>query len=211
MVNTETRIMKRLQMISVVLLICAAVAGCSSNQAKGGDDEWQTYSNEFFSIDYPPNWHIWQEDVQEVPDSIPDDDRLFSQGIRLGLSSDLASSSYECVIVQKSTMGELMLENVSVAPEDWRDFSIFNSQFDDSCIDIVDDYYQDSITFGSFPAAMVGYVVAPEEGETFIQKQTVVVVDKKVLYYLNNQFLPGDEEEELMGDSILATIRFKNH
>ncbi len=128
-VNTETRIMKRLQMISVVLLICAAVAGCSSNQAKGGDDEWQTYSNEFFSIDYPPNWHIWQEDVQEVPDSIPDDDRLFSQGIRLGLSSDLASSSYECVIVQKSTMGELMLENVSVAPEDWRDFSIFNSQF----------------------------------------------------------------------------------
>ncbi len=58
---------------------------------------------------------------------------------------------------------------------------------------------------------MVGYVVAPEEGETFIQKQTVVVVDKKVLYYLNNQFLPGDEEEERMGDSILATIRFKNH
>ncbi len=204
--------MRRLQVIPTLLLLCIAVAGCSSNQAKAGDndDEWHTYSNEFFSIEYPPDWHIWQEDVQEVPDTLPDDDRLFSQGFRLGLSRDMASSSYECIVVQKSAMGEFMFEELP-APENWRDFSIFNSQFDESCIDLVEDYYQDSISFGSFPAAMVGLVIAPEEGETFIQKQTVVIVDNKVLYYLNNQFLPGDEEEEHVGDSILATIRFKNH
>ncbi len=206
----ETRIMRRLQVIPTMLLLCVAVAGCSSNQAQAGDDEWQTYSNEFFSIEYPSNWHIWQEDVQEIPDSIPNDDRLFSQGIRLGLSSDLASSAYECVIVQKSFVGEFMFEELP-APENWRDMSIFSSQFDDSYIDIVEDYYRDSISFGSSPAAMVGYVVAPEEGDTFILKQTVVIVDKKVLYYLNNQFLPGDVEAERVGDSILATIRFKNH
>ncbi len=206
---TETRIMRRLQVISTMLLLCVAVAGCSSNQAQAGDDGWQTYSNEFFSIEYPPDWHIWQEDVQEVPDSIPDDDRLFSRGIRLGLSRDLASSSYECVIVQKSFVGEFMFEELP-DPENWRDMSIFSKQFDDSYIDIVEDYFQDSISFGSFPAAMVGYVVAPEEGDTIIHKQIIVIVDKKELYYLNNQFLPGDEEEERLGDSILATIRFKN-
>ncbi len=174
------------------------------------DGEWQSYSNEFFSIEYPPDWHIWQEDVQEVPDTIPDDGSLFSQGIRLGLSSDSSGSSYECVLVQKSFVGEFLFEELP-SPEDWRDVSIFSKQYDDSYIDIVEDYFQDSISFGGYPAAMVGYVVAPEEGDTFIHKQIIVIVDKKELYYLNNQFLPGDEEEERLGDSILATIRFKNH
>ncbi len=66
----------------------------------------------------------------------------------------------------------------------------------------------DSLCFGSYPAAMAGFVVALESGDTLIHKQMVVMVDKD-LYYLNNTFNWYDDGHlEQLGDSILSTVRF---
>lgn len=68
---------------------------------------------------------------------------------------------------------------------------------------------QDSIKFGPYPAAMAGFVVALESGDTLIHKQLVVMVGKD-LYYLNNTFESADNgAQEQLGDSILSTIKFR--
>lgn len=60
----------------------------------------------------------------------------------------------------------------------------------------------------TYPAAMAGFVVALESGDTLIHKQMVVRLDKD-LYYLNNTFDWHDDGSlELLGDSIISTIRF---
>lgn len=68
----------------------------------------------------------------------------------------------------------------------------------------------DSLYFGPYPAALAGFVVVPQPGDTIIQKQLVVLKGDEV-YYLNNNFDWRDDGTlEKLGDSILCSIRFLN-
>ena len=77
-------------------------------------------------------------------------------------------------------------------------------------IGTVDNLMLDSIQFGPYPAAMAGFVVITEDGDTLIHKQ-MVVMDGHDLYYLNNSYDWNDDGTlQKKGDSILSTFRIKN-
>lgn len=157
------------------------------------------YTNEFFSMKYPAHWE-YEEEVNNVNDTIPG----MSKGIRATFYNPNPYAAWHTVMVQKSVMPELF-DN----PEQWRDASVQIKQLNDQYIGIVDRYMVDSLTFGSYPAAMAGFVVVPESGDTLIHKQIVVLVNKD-LYYLNNTFDWHDNGKlEQLGDSILSTVQFK--
>ena len=53
-------------------------------------------------------------------------------------------------------------------PEEWRDLSVQLKQFSPEYIGTVDNLMLDSIQFGPYPAAMAGFVVITEVGDTAI-------------------------------------------
>lgn len=176
------------------------VLACSSSEKAGGKatetPESKVYKNEYFSLQYPSNWI--NEDEITNPDTIPS----MSKGLRSTFYNPYIP--LHSVMVQKSGLPEIFQ-----TPEEWRDASIEFKQFDPEYVGTVDKYMQDSIKFGPYPAAMAGFVVALESGDTLIHKQLVVMVGKD-LYYLNNTFESADNgAQEQLGDSILSTIKFR--
>lgn len=160
----------------------------------------QHYRNDFFSLDYPSNW-TFDEEINNMDDTIP----AMSKGIRTTLYNSNPYSEWHTVMIQKSAMFKKFQ-----APEVWRDESILLKQFDGQYIGVVDSYMLDSLHFGPYPAAMAGFVVALESGDTLIHKQMVVLVGK-YLYYLNNTFDWNDDGTlEKRGDLILSGIHFTN-
>ncbi len=201
--------MKQIHFFLIVMVVLGlTITKCSSSSSHSGETDWETYSNEFFSIDFPSDWEF-KEEINEIPDSIPFIEGAISKGIRVSLYNNDPKSKGEGVIVQKSSFGEDMISRFD-DPEFWLMTSIMSKENDDSYLGIVEDMVSDSLSFEGYPAARVGFVVEVEEGDTIIMKQTIVIVDGKELYYLNNQFIGGDDSEESLGDSILETIRFKN-
>lgn len=184
-------------------LIGIGICACTTNQNRSDSQadispQMIEYSNEFFSLKYPSNWE-YDEEINNINDTIP----AMSKGIRTTLYSSNPYSSYHTVMVQKSAMFECFK-----TPEEWRNLSVELKQFDKQYIGTVDSYMLDSLYFGPYPAAMAGFVIALESGDTLIHKQMVVMVDKD-LYYLNNTFNWRDDGQfEQLGDSILSTIRF---
>lgn len=187
----------------VIVMLGIFLYACSSSEKSGNNEkkspEMIEYHNEFFSLKYPSNWE-YDEEINNMSDTIP----AMSKGIRSTFYSNNPYSPWHTVMVQKSAMFECFK-----TPEEWRDASIQFKQFDDQYIGTVDSYMLDSLKFGPYPAAMAGFVVALESGDTLIHKQMVVMVDKD-LYYLNNTFDWHDDGTlELLGDSILSTVRFQ--
>lgn len=193
---------KSLVLIIAGLFLCTCLCACSSDKKMDNKSQntltMQEYSNEFFSLMYPSNWE-YEEDINNMNDTIP----AMSKGIRSTFYSSNPYSKWHTVMVQKSAMFECFK-----TPEEWRDASVQFKQFDDQYIGTVDSYMLDSLSFGPYPAAMAGFVVALESGDTLIHKQMVVMVDKD-LYYLNNTFDWHDDGSlVLLGDSIISTIKF---
>lgn len=193
--------MKKLLTIVVLgTILCA----CTSRVVTGNHPlidyiETEEYQNEFFSLKYPSDW-VYDEEINNMY-SIP--------GMPKGFRSTFYSSDphypWHLVMIQKSAMSGMY-----TTPEEWRDASVQFKQFDDQYIDIVDIYMQDSLRVGTHPAAMAGFIVALESGDTVIHKQTVVMVDNDT-YLLNNSFDWHDDGTlELLGDAILSSVRFKN-
>lgn len=184
-------------MLGIFLYACSSSARLGNNEKKS--PEMKEYHNEFFSIKYPSAWE-YEEEISNMCDTIPE----MSKGIRSTFYNSNPYSPCHTVIVQKSAMFECFK-----TPEKWRDLSIEFKHFDDRYIGILDSYMLDSLKYGPYPAAMAGFVVALESGDTLIHKQMVVMVDKD-LYYLNNTFDWHDDGSlELLGDFILSTVRFK--
>ena len=187
----------------VIVMLGIFLYACSSSEKSGNNEkkspEMKEYHNEFFSLKYPSNWE-YEEEINNMSDTIP----AMSKGIRSTFYSSNPYSPWHTVMVQKSAMFECYK-----TPEEWRDVSIFFKQFDDQYIATVKSYMLDSLKFGPYPAAMAGFVVTLESGDTLIHKQMVVMVDKDV-YSLNNTFDWHDDGTlELLGDSILSTVRFQ--
>ncbi len=181
-----------------IFLYACSPSKKTEEENKRPNSEMIKYNNEFFSLMYPSNWEF-DEEVNNMNDTIP----AMSKGIRSTFYSNNPYSPWHTVMVQKSAMFECFK-----TPEEWRDASIQFKQFDNQYIGTVDSYMLDSLKFGPYPAAMAGFVVALESGDTLIHKQMVIMVDKD-LYYLNNTFDWHDDGSlELLGDSILSTIRF---
>lgn len=188
------------QIILRVILSClfACTAKNKENKDVPAVPLSQHYSNDFFSLDYPSDWGI-EEEISNMYDTIP----AMSKGIRITLYNSNPDSKLHTVMIQKSAMFECFQ-----TPEGWRDASIQLKQFDDRYIGTAESYMLDSLHFGPYPAAMAGFVVALESGDTLIHKQMVVLVGKD-LYYLNNSFDWHDDGTlQKKGDSILSSVRF---
>jgi hypothetical protein len=200
--KTESRILAILPLLVVLLSICCS---CTKKKEKDADVQGslpveKTYENEFFSIEFPYKWD-YEEEVNNMCDTIS----AMSKGINVTIYHQNPQVPWPLIRVQKSAMFECFSK-----PEEWRDLSIQLKQFDDRYIGTVDSYMLDSLQFGPSPAAMAGFIVVTEQGDTVIQKQLVVMVEKEV-YYLNNTFdWKDDGTFERIGDAILETVRFKH-
>lgn len=174
---------------------------CKNSKSERISQENKIYQNEFFSLEYPFNWE-YDEEINDMCDTVP----AMSKGIRVTLFNNNPNTPWHTVMVQKSAMFECFK-----TPEEWRDASVQFKQFDDQYIGTVDSYMLDSLNFGPYPAAMAGFVVATDEGDTLIHKQ-MIIMDGKDLYYLNNTFDWNDDGTlEKKGDSILSSFRISSH
>lgn len=189
--------MRTISIISVIFLILSACSSSVKNESTPSIVKPQTYANEFFSIEYPGNWKVYEE-VNNINDS----NEAFSKGIRATFFNP--ASTWPTVAVQKSAMF-----NYFSTPEEWRDLSVQLKQFDDSYIGTVESYMLDSLQFGPYPAALAGFVVV-QGHDTIIHKQ-LVIMDGKDVYYLSNCFPWNDDGAlQLKGDAILTSFRTKN-
>ena len=189
--------MPQLKFFLIIALGTMMGVSCKNNKSENISQENRVYQNEFFSLAYPYNWD-YDEEINDMYDTIP----TMSKGIRVTLFNNNSNTPWHTVMVQKSAMFECFK-----TPEEWRDASVLLKQFDDQYIGIVDSYMLDSLNFGPYTAAMAGFVVATEEGDTLIHKQ-MVIMDGKDIYYLNNTFDWNDDGTlEKKGDSILTSFR----
>lgn len=185
-----------LSLIAVVLTAC----GSNDKMSKESSHEDKTYANEFFSMQYPYNWEV-EEEINNMADTIP----ALSKGLRATFSNSNPYAPSHTVMVQKSTMSECFK-----TPEEWRDLSVELKQFQPEYIGQVENFMLDSLQFGPYPAAMAGFVVVTEGGDTVIHKQ-MVVMDGHDLYYLNNIFDRSDDGTlQKKGDAILSTFRINS-
>ena len=193
--------MKKSLVLAAAGLILGACASEKPKEHKSQDaNGMDVYANEYFSIKYPSDWE-YEEEISEANDTLP----VITEGIRATFYSSNPTLPWHTVMIQKSAMPAEAL----ATPEEWRDMSVGLKKFDDQYLGYLDEYMQDSIKFGQYPAAMAGFVVATEEGDTLVQKQTIVKVGETI-YYLNNTYDWNDDGTlESLGDSILSTIRFK--
>lgn len=192
-------------MKNLLIFVLGAVLLCACTQSNKSADKlptvpkMQKYENEYFSIRYPSNWEC-QEDVNNMCDTLP----AFSKGLLATFWNPDPSLPYLVVSVQKSAMF-----HVFKTPEEWRDLSVQLKQFSKEYIATIDAYMLDSLDFEPYPAAMAGFIVKPEDGDTLVHVQIVVMVDSDV-YYLNNTFdYHSDGKLEEFGDVILSSIEFK--
>lgn len=192
--------MRHLIFLFLIALCILLGASCKNSKSERISQENKIYQNEFFSLEYPFNWG-YDEEINDMRDTIP----AMSKGIRVTLFNNNPNTLWHTVMVQKSAMFECFK-----TPEEWRDASVQFKQFDDQYIGTVDSYMLDSLNFGPYPAAMAGFVVATDEGDTLIHKQ-MIIMDGKDLYYLNNTFDWNDDGTlEKKGDSILSSFRISS-
>lgn len=192
--------MRYLIFLFLIALCTLLGASCKNSKSERISQENKIYQNEFFSLEYPFNWG-YDEEINDMCDTIP----AMSKGIRVTLFNNNPNTPWHTVMVQKSAMFECF-----ITPEEWRDASVQFKQFDDHYIGTVDSYMLDSLNFGPYPAAMAGFVVATDEGDTLIHKQ-MIIMDGKDLYYLNNTFDWNDDGTlEKKGDSILSSFRISS-
>ena len=185
----------------LVILAGIVLSACNTKEKRSErkTNEPKVYSNEFFSLEYPSDWD-YEEEINDMADTIP----AMSKGIRATFYKNNPYAPFHTVMVQKSTMFECF-----ETPEEWRDLSVQMKQFSPEYIGTVDNLMLDSIQFGPYPAAMAGFVVITEDGDTLIHKQ-MVVMDGHDLYYLNNSYDWNDDGTlQKKGDSILSTFRIK--
>lgn len=193
---------KLLSAILIGISICACTSPKTKPESKADTTmRMKQYNNEYFSLQYPSHWEC-EEEINNMKDSIP----VMSEGIRATFYNPNPYSPHLTVMVQKSAMTP-MIQSLKT-PEEWRDLSVEFKHFDKQYLGTVDDCMLDSLRFGPYPAAMAGFVVVLENGDTLVHKQTVVIVDND-LYYLNNTFDFHDKGYlEQLGDSILSTVKF---
>lgn len=192
--------MRYLIFLFLIALCTLLGASCKNSKSKRISQENKIYQNEFFSLEYPFNWE-YDEEINDMCDTVP----AMSKGIRVTLFNNDPNTPWHTVMIQKSAMVECFK-----TPEEWRDASVQFKQFDDQYIGTVDSYMLDSLNFGPYPAAMAGFVVATDEGDTLIHKQ-MIIMDGKDLYYLNNTFDWNDDGTlEKKGDSILSSFRISS-
>ena len=169
--------MQHLIFLFLIALCTLLGASCKNSRSDRISQDNKIYQNEFFSLEYPFNWE-YDEEINDMCDTIP----AMPKGIRVTFFNNNPNTPWHTVMVQKSAMFECFK-----TPEEWRDASVQFKQFDDQYIGTVDSYMLDSLSFGPYPAAMAGFVVATDEGDTLIHKQ-MIIMDGKDLYYLNNTF-----------------------
>lgn len=192
----ESPTMRILKLLLIIALCILPGVSCKNNKTERISQENKFYQNEFFSVEYPFNW-IYDEEINNMCDTFP----ALSKGIRVTFSNN-NPYLWHTVMIQKSAMFECFK-----TPEECRNASVQFKQFDDQYIGTVDNYMLDSLQFGPYPAAMAGFVVATEEGDTLIHTQ-MVIMDGKDTYYLNNTFDWNDDGTlEKKGDSILSSFR----
>ncbi len=188
--------MKKYLLLSLIAVVLTA---CGSNDKKlnGPTHEDKTYTNEFFSLQYPYSWEV-EEEINNMADTIPG----LSKGLRATFYNLTPYAPFHTVSVQKSAMSECFN-----TPEEWRDLSVGLKQFEPDYIATVDNFMLDSLKFGPYPAALAGFVVVTEDGDTVIHKQ-MVIMDGHDLYYLNNAYDWNDDGTlQKKGDAILSTFR----
>lgn len=191
--------MKKYLLLSLIAVILSS-CGAKDKKTKEVSHEDKTYSNEFFSLQYPYNWDF-EEEINDMTDTIP----AMSKGVRVTLYNANPYAPWHTVMVQKSAMFECF-----DTPEEWRDMSVQMKQFEPEYIGTVDNLMMDSLQFGPYPAALAGFVVLTEDGDTLIHKQ-MVVMDGKNLYYLNNTYDWNDDGTlQKKGDAILSTFRINS-
>ena len=192
--------MQHLLFLFLIALCTLLGASCKNSRSDRISQDNKIYQNEFFSLEYPFNWE-YDEEINDMCDTIP----AMPKGIRVTFFNNNPNTPWHSVMVQKSAMFECFK-----TPEEWRDASVQFKQFDDQYIGTVDSYMLDSLSFGPYPAAMAGFVVATDEGDTLIHKQ-MIIMDGKDLYYLNNTFDWNDDGTlEKKGDSILSSFRISS-
>ncbi len=189
----------------VLPLIALMAVACSAGNKKQPEGEKQeaqasrTYENEFFSISYPKTWD-YDEEINDMADTIPS----MTKGVRVTFYDRSDSAPWLTVAVQKSAM-----PNIYETAEKWRDFSIAMKQFDPHYLTVIEQLNKDSLTFDGYPAAMTGFIVDAEQGDTVVHKQLIVLVGDDV-YYVNNTFDWNDNGTlKRLGDSIISTLKFK--
>lgn len=192
--------MRYLIFLFLIALCTLLGASCKNSKSERISQENKIYQNEFFSLEYPFNWE-YDEEINDMCDTVP----AMSKGIRVTLFNNDPNTPWHTVMIQKSAMFECFK-----TPEEWRDASVLFKQFDDQYIGTVDSYMLGSLNFGPYPAAMAGFVVATDEGDTLIHKQ-MIIMDGKDFYYLNNAFDWNDDGTlEKKGDSILSSFRISS-
>lgn len=190
--------MRHLIFLFLIALCTLLGTSCKNSKSERTSQDNKIYQNEFFSLEYPFNWE-YDEEINDMCDTIP----AMSKGIRVTFFNN-PNTPWHTVMVQKSAMFECLK-----TPKEWRDASVQFKQFDDQYIGTVDRYMLDSLNFGPH-AAMAGFVVATDDGDTLIHKQ-MIIMDGKDLYYLNNTFDWNDDGTlENKGDSILSSFRFSS-
>lgn len=180
------------KLIPLAFMSIVVMVSCNRPEVQ---DKMLHFQNEIFSMDYPSSWE-YDEEWENMCDSFPSS----TQGYRLELYSP--SMTWPVVTIQRTS-----IPGCFDTPEAWRDANILFSQFN-GLLGVVEDLFLDSASFDGFPAAL-GVCVIEEEGDTLVQKQIVVKVENNV-YFLNNLFQINDKNnrQELLGDSIIETIRF---
>lgn len=192
--------MRQLKLLFIIALCTLSGVSCKNNKPERITQNNKVYQNEFFSLEYPFNWD-YIEEINDIYDTIP----AMSKGIRVTLFNNDSNAPWHTVMVQKSAMFECFK-----TPEEWRNLSVQMKQFDEHYIGTVDSYMLDSLQFGPYPAAMAGFIVATDGGDTLIHKQ-MVIMDGKNLYYLNNTYDWNDDGTlQKTGDSILTSLRMSS-
>lgn len=192
--------MRHLIFLFLIALCTLLGASCKNSKSERISQDNKIYQNEFFSLEYPFNWE-YVEEINDMCDTIP----AMSKGIRVTLFNNNPNTPWHTVMVQKSAMSECFK-----TPEECRDASVQSKRFDDQYIGTVDSYMLDSLNFGPYSAAMAGFVVATDDGDTLIHKQ-MIIMDGKDFYYLNNTFDWNDDGTlEKKGDSILSSFRISS-
>lgn len=191
--------MKKYLLLSLLAFVLTS-CGTKDKKVKESTHEDKTYTNEFFSLQYPYNWE-YEEEINDMADTIP----ALSKGVRATFYNPNPYAPWHTVMVQKSAMFECF-----ETPEEWRDLSVQMKQFEPEYIGTVDNFMVDSLQFGPYPAALAGFVVLTEDGDTLIHKQ-MVVMDGHDLYYLNNTYDWNDDGTlQKKGDAILSTFRINS-
>lgn len=190
--------MRKFGISFICLLLLAACASKQPNKP-ADKNKWLKYENAYFTVEYPSYMRI-DESVNDDYDTLP----MMSPGIDVHIFDPGALSATTEVFIRKSVMPDFL-----DSPEEWRDYTCQLKQLDPQYLGVIPELYLDTLDVDGHPAAMVGFLVSPEPGDTFIQQQCIVTVDGS-LYYINNQYpVRGGQRYRDINDSIISSIRFK--